>query len=147
MIGPMRPLFVAAAMMVLTLVAASCSAQASDTGEGGPVTGADDPEIQAYLALCSARDAAAADDLASAQATFENDAHETLHHLAAEVEGTDRPAAAGLLQAKSDVEADFLAEASDPTTVADHIQTLLTAMGTALEAEGLAPPACPEPRR
>lgn len=147
MMEPMRPRLVAASVMVLALVAASCSAQASDAGEGSPAAGADEPQIQAYLALCSVRDAAATNDLASAEATFENDAHETLHHLAAEVEGTDRPTAAALLQAKSDVEADFLEEAPDPTTVADHVRALLTAMGSALEVVGLTAPGCPEPQR
>ncbi|HEU4354677.1 MAG TPA: hypothetical protein VFT27_03735 [Actinomycetota bacterium] len=140
----MRPRFAAASMTVLTLVAASCSAQASGQGDGSSAT-AGDPEIQAYLALCSARDAAAADDLASAEATFEDDAHEALHHLAAEVQSTDRPAAGALLQAKSEVEADFLEEAPDPPTVADHVQALLAAMGTALEVVGLTAPGCPEP--
>ena len=147
MMDPMRPRLVALTVMVLALVAASCNAQASDAGEGSSAAGADEPEIQAYLALCSVRDAAAANDLTSAEATFENDAHETLHHLAAEVEGTDRPTAAALLQAKSDVEADFLEEAPDPTTVADHVQALLSAMRTALEVVGLTAPGCPEPQR
>ena len=144
MMGRMRPRFAAASMTVLALVAASCSAQASGEGDGS--SAADDPEIQAYLALCSARDAAAADDLASAEATFEDDAHETLHHLAAEVQGTDRSTAASLLQAKSDVEADFLDETPDPAMVADDVQALLTAMGPALDVVGLSAPGCPEPQ-
>lgn len=147
MMWPMRPHLVAVTMAVLALIAASCSDSPTVGSDGLPAATADEPEIQAYLALCSARDAAMTDDVAAAEATFEDEAHETLHHLAEELEGTDRAAAAALLRAKSDVEADLVEEAPDPATVGGHLDALLAAMADALEVVGLDAPACPEAQR
>lgn len=144
MMWPMRPRIVAVTMALLALVAASCSDQPTARGDGLPAAAADEPETPAYLALCSARDAASAGDAAAAEAAFQDEAHETLHHLAEEVEGADRAAAAALLRAKSDVEADFAEEAPDPATVGGHLDALLAAMADALEVVGSVAPACPE---
>lgn len=146
MMSPMRPRVVAVTIALLALVAASCSDQPTARGDGLPAAAADEPETQAYLVLCSARDAASAGDAAAAEATFEDEVHETLHHLAEEVEGVDRAAAAALLRAKSDVEADFAEEAPDPGAVAEHVDALLAAMADALEVVGTVAPACPEER-
>lgn len=146
MMGAVGPRLVVVSMVVLALVTASCSDSATVRAAHPLTTGADAPEILAYLALCSVRDAASAGDVATAEATFEDDAHETLHHVADEVEGTDRAAAAGLLQAKSDVEADFAQDAPDPSAVSHHVEALLSAMGDALEVVGLPAPGCKEPQ-
>ncbi|HEU4527520.1 MAG TPA: hypothetical protein VFT80_06310 [Actinomycetota bacterium] len=138
------PRVLAVTMALLALVAASCSDQPTASGDGLPAPAADGPETQAYLALCSALDAASAGDAAAAEAAFQDEAHETLHHLAEEVEGVDRAAAAGLLRAKSDVEADFAEEAPDPVIVAEHVDALLATMADALEVVGTVAPACPE---
>lgn len=143
MMWPM-PRVLAVTMALLALVAASCSDQPTASGDGLPAAAADGPETQAYLALCSALDAASAGDAAAAEAAFQDEAHETLHHLAEEVEGVDRAAAAGLLRAKSDVEADFAEEAPDPVIVAEHVDALLATMADALEVVGTVAPACPE---
>jgi hypothetical protein len=140
----MRPPVVAVTVAVLALVAASCSDSATVRDQRSPAGGADGPEIAALLALCSARDAAFADDVAVAEAAFEDEAHETLHHLAEEVEGIERAAAAALLRAKSDVEADFVEDAPDAAAVQGHVEALLDAMRDALEVVGIPAPACPE---
>lgn len=140
----LMPRVLAVTMALFALVATSCSDQPTAQGDGLPSVAADEPETQAYLALCSARDAASAGDARAAEAAFQDEAHETLHHLAEEVEGADRAAAAALLRAKSDVEADFAEEAPDPATVGGHLDALLAAMADALEVVGTVAPACPE---
>lgn len=138
----LMPRILAVTMALFALVATSCGDQPTARGDGLPA--ADEPETQAYLALCSARDAASAGDAPAAEAAFQDEAHETLHHLAEEVEGADRAAAAALLRAKSNVEADFAEEAPDPATVAEHVDALLAAMADALDVVGTVAPACPE---
>jgi len=141
----MRPRVLVLTMAVLALLAASCADSGSvEADPGSPAPNADAPEIRAYLALCSVGTAASAQDLATAEATFHDEVHETLHHLADEVEAEDREVAAALLQAKSTVEADFAEEAPDPSTVSDHVAALLSAMGDALEGVGLVAPDCTE---
>ena len=140
----LMPRLLAVTMALFALVATSCGDQPTARGDGLPSAAAEDPETQAYLALCSARDAASAGDAPAAEAAFQDEAHETLHHLAEEVEGADRAAAAALLRAKSDVEAVFAEEAPDPVIVGEHVDALLAAMADALEVVGTAAPACPE---
>lgn len=138
------PLLVVSAV-VLALLAVSCGGS-DDAGEGpsrsGPPSAG--PEARAYLALCSVQSAAAASDVPTAEATFRDEAHETLHHLADEVGAVDRAVAAALLQAKSTVEADLAEDAPDPATLAAHAQELLAAMGDAMGAVGLEAPGCLE---
>ncbi|HEX5950851.1 MAG TPA: hypothetical protein VFZ96_07605 [Actinomycetota bacterium] len=143
----MRPRIVAIAMAVLALVVASCSDAPTVGDRGSPAASADEREVAAYLALCSARDEASANEVGTAEATFEDEAHEALHHLAEEVEGTDRAASAALLRAKSDVEADFAEEAPEARTVHGHVEALLDAMRGALEVVGVTAPECPETQR
>jgi hypothetical protein len=142
----MRPRLVAITMALLALIATGCSDSATVRAEDSPAASDEGPEIRAYLALCSARDAASAEDVAVAEATFQDEAHEALHHLAEDVETTDRATSAALLQAKSDVEADFVEAAPDPSMVGDHLDTLLSAMADALDVLGMTAPACPEPQ-
>jgi hypothetical protein len=137
------PLLVVSAI-VLTLLAVSCGSD--DAGEspsrsGPPSAG---PEVRAYLALCSVQSAAAASDVPTAEATFRDEVHETLHHLADEVGTVDRTVAAALLQAKSTVEADLAEDAPNPATLATHAQELLEAMEDAMGAVGLEAPGCLE---
>ena len=145
--GAMRSRPFAAALLVSALLVAGCGAS-DEAGPGDPPSdGASPsgdlaPEIGAYVALCSVQVDAAAQDVATAEATFRDEVHETLHHLADEVETVDRAIAAGLLQAKSSVEADFAEDAPDPATTAADVQELLSAMGNALEAVGFEAPGC-----
>ena len=139
----------AAALLVSALLVAGCGAS-NEAGPGDPPSdGASPsgdlaPEIRAYLALCSVQIDAAAQDVVTAEATFRDEVHETLHHLADEVETVDRTIAAALLRAKSSVEADFAEDAPDPATTAADVQGLLSAMGNAMGAVGLEAPGCPD---
>ncbi|MGH9184030.1 MAG: hypothetical protein ACRDZ9_09560, partial [Acidimicrobiales bacterium] len=63
-----------------------------------------------------------------------------LHDLAAAAAATDRPAAARLLEAKSEVEAD-LATSAPPATLAADLERLVATAGTAAVATGLPAPA------
>lgn len=145
--GPVsvRPLIVSTA--VLAVLASSCAASddaaapASATPTSGAIVA---PEVRAFLSLCSVAASVTAEDLAGAEATFEDDVHETLHELADRLETTDRAASAALLQAKSKVEADFLGDAPDPAGLRTDVEALLTAMAGALAAVGLETPGCPE---
>ena len=58
MMGPMRPPLVAITMALLALIATGCSDSATVRAEDSPAASDEGSEIRAYLALCSARDAA-----------------------------------------------------------------------------------------
>jgi hypothetical protein len=126
-------------LLVLALGANGCDRSPEGTapsGSLGPVTA--EAADGAVAGLC---ELPAATDLASANATFQDRSHQTLHVIAAAAEVVDRPAAAALLAAKQRVEAD-LAEAALPDGFGDDVEALIVATRAALEAIGLDAPAC-----
>ena len=135
------------ATTALALLTAACGGSGDTTSSSSPtppVSATGTPEIDAYLSLCSVAADVAAENLAGAEATFEDEVHATLHELADRLGSTDRTASAALLQAKSRVEADLLEGAPDPVALGADVDGLLGAMADALGAVGLDAPGCPE---
>ena len=93
---------------------------------------------EAVAALCDLRGATERD---TANATFFDRAHQTLHVLAAATETVDRVPAAGLLQAKQVVEADLRSAPLAKSFRAD-VDALLDAGRAALETVDLPAPGC-----
>jgi hypothetical protein len=124
--------------VLLAVVAAGCSGSGdpTTTGPTGPVARADaDRAVNGLCALAGMTDQTAAN------ATFQDEAHRTLHAVAAEAERIDRAVSAALLQTKQRVEAD-LAEPDLPPSFSDDVQALLVALRAALETIGLPAPEC-----
>jgi len=97
-----------------------------------------EPNLQAAaVGVCSA--IAALPDVAAAERTFTNDAHEALHALAA-APGLDRSVSARLLESMEQVEADF---EGGPGNLSDDLGALHAAVGAALAGIGQAVPTCP----
>jgi hypothetical protein len=99
---------VALAAALLALATAGCAA----SGPAGPapaaaVAPADQPLVDAVAALCVARKQATS-TVPAARATFYDRSHDAMHALARRTESVDRPATARLLEAKNNVEQDFL---------------------------------------
>lgn len=122
---------------------------ACDGGEAQPSPAASGPSgslgvmsadagTKAIGALCELREAA---DRDTANATFFDRAHATLHVLAAATETVDRVPAAGLLESKQVVEADLRSE-SLPASFHRDVAELLTAARTALDTLDLPAPDC-----
>jgi hypothetical protein len=101
------------------------------------------PQGRAFLSLCEVRSAVAAGDAESAEATFEDDAHDTLHEIAHELEEVDRRAAAALLVAKSKVEAGFAEPEPDVEELERDVAALLEATSDGMAALDLDVPGCP----
>jgi hypothetical protein len=124
---------------LVAVVAAGCSGSddpVTATGPTGPVALADaDRAVNGLCALVGET------DLAAASARFQDQAHRTLHAVAAEAERVDRAASAALLQTKQRVEAD-LAEPDLPPSFPDDVEALLVALRAALETIGLPAPEC-----
>jgi hypothetical protein len=126
------------ALILVVAVAAACSGS-QDPGAAdptGPVARSD--ADRAVSGLCELADET---DLAAANAVFQDEAHRTLHAVAAEAERVDRAVSAALLQTKQRVEAD-LAEPDLPPGFADDVEALLVALSAALETIGLPAPEC-----
>ena len=87
--------------------------------------------------VCAALRAARAGDHAGAEREF-RDAHGGLHDLAAEVEDTDRAAAARLLEAKQRAESAL--RAPSPSPLVPEIEAVAAAVAQAIEADGGEPP-------
>lgn len=133
-----------AAALALTLTACgSDDAARSDTYPSVSGSGATAPEVLALRSLCDVRASLAEGDTAGAEATFQDDVHETLHHLADEVAAVDRTVSGDLLMAKSVVEEGFLQGPADAAGLGTATDDLLSAMRVALGAVGLPAPACP----
>jgi hypothetical protein len=133
------PLLWPAAAMLAACGAAGTPAPPVPSGPSGSlgvVTAAAGAETVA--ALCDLRDTTARD---AANATFFDRAHQHLHVLAAATENVDRVPAAGVLESMQVVEADLLSDRL-PAGFGDHVEALLTATRTALEADGLPAPGC-----
>lgn len=142
---------------VLLLVAvglAACGGSSDDAAGAGTAsatatatTGSVDP-LQAtvdhvVLGLCAVR-AQAETDPAGAATTFDDEVHEALHELAAEIQPVDPAAAADVLEAKERVESDF-AEGAPAGQLGEDLATLLeaTTAGVGGKGLGLPPPSCP----
>jgi hypothetical protein len=142
--GAMRAKVVAIGFSVLALVAVACGG----SGDGSPGTAPSAttaPEVRAYLSLCSMRADVTAEDVTGAEATFQDDAHDALHELAARVEPTDRATAAAVLEATSKVEADLGEASPELARLGTDVDRLIGAMRDALDAAAVPAPSCPEP--
>jgi hypothetical protein len=95
----------------------------------------------AVLGLC---ELVGTTDRTSANATFQDRSHQTLHVIAAATEGVDRAVAGALLQAKQVVEADLEAPELPPGFAGD-VGALLDATRAALAAIGVDAVDCAEP--
>ncbi len=139
----MRLLLLAAALALTLVACGSDDAARSVTYPSGDGAGTDAPEVVALRSLCDVRASLARRDTAGAEATFQDDVHEQLHHLADEVAGVDRTVSGDLLMAKSVVEDGFRQDPADAAALGAATDELLSAMRLALGAVGLPAPACP----
>src|SRR5215210_1499515 len=136
------PLFlqcVAAAMLLCacdTAPAEPSPAASGPSGSLGVMTA--EAGTAAVAAICELRDAS---DRDTANVTFFDRAHGTLHVLAAATETVNRVPAAGLFEAKQVVEADLESDALPPSFGEDVVE-LLGATRTALGALDLPAPDC-----
>jgi hypothetical protein len=130
------------ALVLIALVACGSGTPGASPAPSGPSGSLGvmtaDAGTQALTALCELRSVT---DRDQANAMFFDQAHQTLHVLAAATEPVDRVPAAGLLEAKQVVEADLLADTL-PETFADDVGALLVATRGALEAVDLPAPGC-----
>jgi hypothetical protein len=126
--------------VVLVLGTAACGENGGgdvlDMSGGVTQTQAD----EAMDALCDIADGRVA-AFEQAQATFNNRAHETLHHIAAAAQEDDPATAAALLEAKSVVETDLDQDEPRPELAA-HVAVLAAATAEAIRAIGLDAGAC-----
>lgn len=121
-------------LLVLALAGSACSDDAAG-GEAGLQ--------RASQGLCDAQVHAFEANVRRAAAVFNAESHAYLHELAADLEDTDRAAAANLLEAKQRVERALEdATRSDPQEVILLIAALQRALGQAAEAAGLPAPLC-----
>ena len=126
-----------ATALALTLVACS-DASREDTGLEGRLAGASQ-------GLCDAQAHASRSDVARAAAVFNAEVHAFLHELAADLQETDRAAAADLLEAKQRVEAALVAPArANAKEVVTLLVDLERALAAAAEAAGLGGTTCRE---
>jgi len=131
------------ALVVATAVLGPLMAGCGGSGSTSP-SATTAPEVRAFLSLCSMSSEVAGDDVAAAEATFQDEVHETLHELADRLGSTDRATAAAVLEATSRVEADLVETTPDPARLSEDVAGLVTAMGDALAAAGFEAPPCPE---
>jgi hypothetical protein len=125
---------IAATLLALTL--AACSDQA-----GGSEAGLQ----RASQGLCDAQVLASDSNVPRAATVFDRETHGFLHELAADLQETDRAAAAALLEAKQRVERILEDPArADPQDVVVLITELQRALRDGAEAAGLPTPLCEE---
>jgi uncharacterized membrane protein YccC len=129
-------------VFALAVVAAACGADL-DAGEPSPSSSfgvvTPDAARRAVLGLC---ELGSTTDALTAEATFLDRSHATLHAIAAEAEARDRPSASALLEAKQRVEAALARDGLPPRFQRD-VENLIDATRTALDALGIGAPACP----
>jgi hypothetical protein len=129
---PGRPFAVVVAL-VLTACSPKTSASVTSTYAGIALTDSSAGVCQAIVAL---------PDVAAAERSFTNVAHEALHGLAAEP-GLDRQLAAGILEAMQRVEADFgQSQAPDVALLMSDLTNLHDSADRALASLGQAAPLC-----
>jgi hypothetical protein len=119
------------------LLLAACDEQ------GGADVAAPDRLQRASQGLCDAQVAAFGGRIREAAEIFDAETHDYLHQLAARLQGTDRDAAAALLEAKQRVEAAF-GVGSDRVAMQELLVGLQRALRDAADAAGLPPPLCRE---
>jgi hypothetical protein len=127
-----------ACIVALLLAGVACS-------EGGAAPGPDrERRLQAASqGLCDALFLASQGRVQDARSVFYAETHAYLHELAAELQESDRQAAAGLLEAKQRVEAS-LDSGTDPVAAHELMTRLQRALGDAALAAGLPAPLCRE---
>lgn len=97
----------------------------------------------AFQGLCDAATLAQAGDVQSAADMYEDRSHAYVHELADRVSGSDRDAAARLLEAKQIVEAQLAnPDVANPQVVAGALSGLEAALADAAEAAGFERPGC-----
>jgi hypothetical protein len=118
----------------IAMILAACSpASATPGGAGSVLTAASAGVCQAIVAL---------PDVAAAERSFTNVAHEALHGLAA-APGLDRQLEAGILEAMQKVEADFgQSQPLDVAALASDLTTLHESADRALMSLGHVAPPC-----
>lgn len=118
----------------IAMIVAACSpASATPGGAGSVLTAASAGVCQAIVAL---------PDVAAAERSFTNVAHEALHGLAAEP-GLDRQLAAGILESMQRVEADFgQSPPADIAALTSDLTTLHESADRALVSIGETAPPC-----
>lgn len=126
------------AVMLLPLLLAACSNAAGETD------GLEARLARASQGLCDAQARAVEVSVFRAREVFDAEVHGFLHELAAELEETDRAAAAGLLEAKQRVERILQDQRAGPQEVVVLLAELQRALGEAAEAAGLSTPLCRE---
>lgn len=135
---------VAVALCLAAVLAGACGAEAPEpspaaSGPSGSLgVMSAEAGTRAVAALCDLRGAS---DRDTANATFFDLVHQTLHVLAAATERVDRVPAAGLLEAKQVVEADLQSD-SLPPGFREDVDHLLDATRAALETVELPAPDC-----
>jgi hypothetical protein len=129
---PGRPFAVVVAL-VLTACSPRASASVTSSYAGTALTDASSGVCQAIVAL---------PDVAAAERSFANVAHEALHGLAAEP-GLDRQLAAGILEAMQRVEADFnQSQRTDVAALTSDLTTLHESADRGLVSLGQTAPPC-----
>jgi hypothetical protein len=131
-LGPGRPFAVVVAL-VLTACSPRASASVTSSYAGTALTDASSGVCQAIVAL---------PDVAAAERSFANIAHESLHGLAA-APGLDRQLAAGILEAMQKVEADFgQSQQPDVAVLMSDLTTLHESADRGLVSIGQTAPPC-----
>jgi hypothetical protein len=129
---PGRPFAVVVAL-VLTACSPRASASVTSSYAGTALTDASSGVCQAIVAL---------PDVAAAERSFANVAHEALHGLAAEP-GLDRQLAAGILESMQKVEADFgQSQQRDVAALTSDLTLLHESADRALVSLGQTAPPC-----
>jgi hypothetical protein len=108
-----------------------------------PTPGGTTPEGYALIALCTVEIDLRRGEVDRAEATFEDEVHETLHELAHAVEEVDREVAAALLVAKAKVEAGFAEPAVQASAQRRAVAGLIDEMRGTMAELDIDQPACP----
>lgn len=115
---------------------------AEDDGAAGASSpGGDQGYVSAVTGLCEARRVASAEP-EEAVRLFQDRVHVPLHDIAAQVEEADRAAAAKLLEAKQEVEAEIEEGSLEGEVLEDRLGGLLDATVSGLAATDLVAPTC-----
>ncbi|HJS26296.1 MAG TPA: hypothetical protein VJ913_04125 [Actinomycetota bacterium] len=125
--------------VLIVLATAACGANAGGTTDrsGGVSQEQADETMTVLCDIAEGRVTA----FEEARASFQNRAHETLHHVAAAAQEEDTASAAALLEAKSVVETD-LEQDQAPAELAVHTAALADATAGAIRLIGLAAEPC-----
>ncbi|HVM12362.1 MAG TPA: hypothetical protein VM638_07805 [Actinomycetota bacterium] len=148
-----RPRSVVTIALALAFVSAACGQKAGvqrdgrvggDPGPTEPAPIAPLPATDAagaVMALCAAEAAAATGDVEGMRSAFEDRAHAFLHQFADTLQATDPAIAAGLLEAKQQVEAG-LADGTPPPEMAARLAALRSQVEQGAAANGTPTQGC-----